>query len=178
MGNILAFTSSGRADSISSRLVQIAADHAARSGHAVHIIDLTAPQLHCCTGCGYCRTADGCTIDDTLFQDITNCDGIIVGLPIYFSGIAGQAKVWLDRLYAMIDARFVPRHPGKKVLAIYTQGDGNEKAFNPAINAANYVFRLCGWKQIGSILCAGTSAPEFEVPEAVIAQVAAAAEKF
>jgi len=110
-------------------------------------------------------------------KDITACDGIIVGFPIYFSGIAGQGKVFLDRLYPMMDAAFIPRHPGKKVLAVYAQGDSNEKAFLPAIRAADYVFRMCGWKQVDSILCAGTSSPGFAIPEELLERVKAAAEK-
>jgi len=177
MGEILAFTASARPHSVSSRLVQLAADTAAAQGHRVRHISLTDPAVCCCTGCGYCRTHDGCTIDDTLFRDITACDGIIVGFPIYFSGIAGQGKVFLDRLYPMMDAAFIPRHPGKKVLAVYAQGDSNEKAFLPAIRAADYVFRMCGWKQVDSILCAGTSSPGFAIPEELLERVKAAAEK-
>ena len=178
MAHILAFTASGRANSISSQLVHLAAETAKAQGHIVDIIDLTAPQLQCCKGCGYCRSNDGCTIQDGFFQSITACDGIIVGFPIYFSGVAGQGKVFLDRLYPMMDASFVPRHAGKKVLAIYAQGDPREQAFAPAINSANYVFRMCEWKQLDSILCTGTSNPNYEIPQALIDRVTASAMKF
>lgn len=177
MSHILAFTASGRQNSISSRLVHLAAETARAKGHTVQIIDLTAPQLQCCTGCGFCLTNDGCTIDDGLFEKIVNCDGIIVGFPIYFSGIAGQGKIFLDRLYSMMDASFIPRHPGKKVIAIYVQGDSNEKMFASSIFFADYVFRMCGWKQLDSILCAGTHAADFESPEGIIQRIKAAAEK-
>ena len=178
MGHILAFTASSRAGSVSSRLVQLAAETANAKGHTVEHIDLTAPQLQCCKGCGYCRSNDGCSISDGLFDKLVGCDGIIVGFPIYFSGIAGQGKVLIDRLYPMMDAGFVPRHPGKKVLAIYAQGDSNEKQFASSINFTNYAFRLSGWKLIDSILCAGTSAAGFEIPEGITERVKAAAGKF
>lgn len=177
MGNILAVTASGREHSISTKLVNTAAETAMAKGHNVHFMDLTVPQLQCCQGCGFCRTNDGCTITDRFFDTITACDGIIAGFPIYFSGIAGQGKVFLDRLYPMMDASFIPRHSGKKVIAIYAQGDGNEKAFTASINSANYVFRMCGWQLLDSILCAGTSAAEFEIPKEIIARVISAAEK-
>jgi len=178
MGKILAFTASSRQTGVSTKLVHLAADSAIQNGHTVEYIDLTAPQLQCCKGCGFCRTNDGCTIGDGFFDRIVDCDGIIVGFPIYFSGIAGQGKIFLDRLYPMMDAGFTPRHPGKKVLAIYAQGDSNEKAFTAAINSANYVFRMCGWKLLDSILCAGTSAADFKIPEEVTTRVKTAAEKF
>lgn len=178
MGHILAFTASGRAGSVSSKLVQLATETASGNGHTVEHIDLTNPQLQCCKGCGYCRTNDGCSIGDGLFDKLVDCDGIIVGFPIYFSGIAGQGKVLIDRLYPMMDAGFVPRHPGKKVLAIYAQGDGNEKMFMSSINFTNYAFRLSGWQLLDSILCAGTSAAGFEIPATITERVKAAAEKF
>ena len=178
MAHILAFKASGRSDSISSRLVHLAAETAIANGHTVEFIDLTAPQLQCCKGCGYCRTNDGCNLNDGFFEQMLNCDGIIAGFPIYFSGVAGQGKVFLDRLYPMMDAGFVPRHPGKKVLAVYAQGDSNEKMFTSSINFANYVFRMSGWKILDSVLCAGTSAVGFEIPENITIRVKAAAEKF
>ena len=177
MAHILAFTSAPRPHSVSTAMVHIAAQAAADAGCTVEYIDLTAAQLQCCKGCRHCRTHDGCTISDGLFEKLVNCDGIIIGFPIYFSGIAGQAKVLLDRFYPMMDANFVPRHPGKKVIAIYAQGDPRAQAFAPAINSTNYVFRMCGWKLIDSILCAGTAAEGYEIPAALIERAKAAGAK-
>ena len=177
MSKILAITASAAANSVSNRMVKIAAKAATQKGCTVEYIDLTAPQLKCCQSCRYCRTNSGCTIDDGFFERIVSCDGIIVGFPIYFSGVAGQGKVFLDRLYPMMDASFVPRFPGKKVLAIYAQGDPREGAFASSINFANYVFRMCGWKLLDSILCAGTAAEGYEIPEALINRAITAAEK-
>jgi len=176
MSHILTFTASGSPNSISTALVRTAAQAAEARGCTVEYIDLTAPQLQCCRGCLYCRSHDGCAINDSLFEKLTACDGIIVGFPIYFSGIAGQGKVLLDRLYPMMDADFIPRHPGKKVIAIYAQGDPREQAFSAAINAANYAFRMCGWKLLDSIVCAGTSADGYVIPTALIERAKAAAE--
>ncbi len=167
MSHILAFTASGAANSVSNAMVHIAAQAASDNGCTVEYIDLTAPQLQCCKSCRYCRSHDGCTIDDGLFEKIVACDGIIAGFPIYFSGVAGQSKVFLDRLYPMMDANFVPRHPGKKVIAIYAQGDPREGAFSAAINSANYVFRMCGWQLLDSILCSGTAAEGYSIPTAL-----------
>lgn len=181
MGHIIAFTASKREESISTELVHLAAQTARSMGHTVEFFDLTDAEIVCCAGCGYCRTHDGCTRKDRLaklYPKLVACDGIIFGTPIYFSGIAGQTKIWLDRLYPMMDSNFVPRHPGKKVLAIYAQGDGNEKAFLPAIASVNYIFRLCGWELLSSIVCPGTSEPGFQVSEHIAGKVVTAAEQF
>ena len=178
MAHILALTASGAANSISTQLTHIAAQTAAERGCTVEYIDLTAPQLQCCKSCRYCRSHAGCTIGDGLFEKIVSCDGLIVGFPIYFSGVAGQGKVFLDRLYPMMDAGFIPRFPGKKVIAIYAQGDPREAAFAPAINSANYVFRMCGWKLLDSILCAGTAADGYTIPAPLIERAKTAASQF
>lgn len=177
MSRILVFTASGRADSVSTRLAQLAGTTAEAQGHEVQYFDLSRGIFSCCKGCGYCRSHDGCSIGDGLFPLVTGCDGIIAGFPIYFSGVAGQGKALLDRLYPMMDASFVPRHPGKKVLAIYAQGDPREGAFAPAIGSANYVFRMCGWQLVDSILCTGTSQPGYTIPEAITRKVISAAER-
>lgn len=177
MPNILAVTASGRETAISTALVRIAAQAAQAAGCTVEFINLTEPQLKCCKGCLHCRSSDGCSIGDGFFEKVTACDGIIAGFPIYFSGLAGQGKVFLDRLYPMMDAAFVPRHPGKKVIAIYAQGDPREQAFASAIGSANYVYRMCGWKLIDSILATGTSAEGYTIPEILKERVKAAAAK-
>ena len=178
MSYILALTASGAANSVSTAMVRIAAEAAAAKGCTLEYMDLTAPQLQCCKGCRYCRSHEGCTIDDSLFEKLTACDGLIIGFPIYFSGVAGQGKVFLDRLYPMMDAGFVPRYPGKKVIAVYAQGDPREAAFAPAINSANYVFRMCGWQLLDSILCAGTAAEGYTIPAPLIERAKAAASQF
>ena len=178
MAHILAFTSASRPHSVSTAMVQIAAQAALEAGCTVEYIDLTTAQIQCCKGCRSCRSQDGCTISDGLYEKLVSCDGIILGLPIYFSGIAGQAKVLLDRLYPMMDAGFVPRHPNKKVIAVYAQGDPREQAFAAAIQSTNYVFRMCGWKLLDSILCAGTAAEGYEIPQALTDRAKAAATKF
>ena len=177
MPHILAVTAAERPDSVSSALVKAAAQAAAEAGCTVEYLSLTSPQLSCCRGCLHCRSIDGCSIEDGFFEKLLACDGIIGGFPIYFSGLAGQGKVFLDRLYPMMDASFVPRHPGKKVITIYAQGDPREKAFAPAIQSANYVYRMCGWQLIDSILATGTSAAGYTIPEALIERAKAAAAK-
>ena len=176
MSTICLFTASGREDSVSNALAAIAAQ-----GHRVIHYDLCAPNITGCQGCRYCHTHGVCQVQDGLsgmYDDILQSDGVIAALPIYFSGIAGQAKLWLDRLYPMMDANFVPRHPGVKILTIYTQGDPREKQFAHAINYTNYAFKLFGWELVDSIVCAGTASPDFSVRPELIARLKAAGAKF
>ena len=55
-----------------------------------------------CIACNYCKDNHQCAFDDivniasNLFKD---CDGIIIGSPVYYSGINGTVKSFLDRLF-------------------------------------------------------------------------------
>jgi multimeric flavodoxin WrbA len=61
--------------------------------------------IHGCLACGKCKTNmnEKCVIkSDELnqwVQQIKNADGIILGSPVYYSGIAGPMKCFLDRLF-------------------------------------------------------------------------------
>ena len=54
-----------------------------------------------CRGCGACSATGRCVIEDgvnraaALFEE---CDGLLIGSPVYFSGISGSVKGFLDRL--------------------------------------------------------------------------------
>jgi multimeric flavodoxin WrbA len=66
--------------------------------------------IHGCTACGTCsKTKDEkCNIktDDlnTWLQQIKSANGIIIGSPVYYSGIAGTMKSFLDRLFYVAGA--------------------------------------------------------------------------
>ncbi len=55
-----------------------------------------------CIDCGYCRENKKCVFDDVvneankLFEE---CDGVIIGSPVYYGGINGTLKSFLDRLF-------------------------------------------------------------------------------
>lgn len=55
-----------------------------------------------CLGCGKCRNAGPCVLDDMVNQiqeHLHEFDGIVVGSPVYYGGISGQLKCLLDRLF-------------------------------------------------------------------------------
>ncbi len=61
--------------------------------------------IHGCVGCGGCvKRKDGtCVLPDDgineLYAQAREADGIILGSPVYFSGIAGTMKSAMDRLF-------------------------------------------------------------------------------
>ena len=137
-------------------------------GAEVTVYDLNDPGFRGCQGCYYCRTHQECRLDDILrpfFDSVDEVSGIVFSSPIYFADISGQGKKWLDRMFPMLDVQsFAPRHPGKRVVDIYTQGDGNGERFRPAIGRLHGFLNGFGWKVEETLICAGTTETGFEIP--------------
>jgi len=57
-----------------------------------------------CSGCGVCRKTGKCVHDDIVnrcAEKMEQADGLIVGTPVHYSGIAGDLKSFLDRFFYM-----------------------------------------------------------------------------
>lgn len=56
-----------------------------------------------CMDCGYChRTKEGCIKKDivnTAHELIQDCDGLLVGSPVYYAGASGSLMSFLDRFF-------------------------------------------------------------------------------
>jgi multimeric flavodoxin WrbA len=114
------------------------------------------------------RHHEGCATKDTLqpmYEDIAEADGIAVSFPLYFGGINGQCKSWLDRLYPMLGSDYSPRCPGKKIVAVYAQGNADPEFLKSTIDQTNTFFRIFGWELKDSLLAYGTQKPGYRLPK-------------
>ncbi|MBC2578883.1 flavodoxin family protein [Clostridium sp. DJ247] len=184
MSKIIVFSGSPRKNGYTSKLIAQVISGAKSKGAEVKIYDLNADDIKGCKGCFYCRNHEGCATKDylyTMYDDIKNADGIIFGSPIYFFQITGQAKIWLDRMYPMIDIpeevkpqlpgeepEFKPRFPGKKIVTVYTQGNPDKDMFKSSIEETNRFFSIFGWNLVNSLLCYGTINPNFAISESLL----------
>ena len=69
-----------------------------------------------CTACYACRGGhEGCVFKDALYNDLTaelkNCDGVIIGTPVYYAGPAGSLCAILDRI-CFSAGELLSRKPG------------------------------------------------------------------
>jgi multimeric flavodoxin WrbA len=92
-------------------------------------------------------------------------DAIVFGSSIYYYQITGQSRVWLDPTFSMVGENFAPRHPGKKVITRFTQGNLDPKIGTEGIKYVTNIFELYGWKLEDSIHFCGTSDPDLETFE-------------
>ena len=168
MSKIVAFVGSPRKNGFSTTLLNQVLEGAKAAGAEVVVYDLNGENIKGCQGCSYCRTHEGCATQDSLqpmYKDIQEATGIVASFPIYMCGISAQAKAWLDRMYPMWDNSMVPRYPGKKAVAIYSQGNGDPNCFKNTIDGNNMFFNMFGWDLVKSFLLHNTSDPNTAIEE-------------
>lgn len=152
MSKVVIFKGSPRKNGYTTKLLDQVAKGAESKGAEVIEFDLNDNGIRGCQGCFYCRTHDGCAINDYLqpmYKAIAESDAIVFGSPIYMYQITGQAKIWLDRTFPMVEElphTFIPRHPGKKLITIFAQGSLDPKKGAEAIKYVNNIFDVFGWK--------------------------------
>ncbi len=180
MAKILAFAGSPRQDGHSSLVMKELLGAARAKGADSRVFDLNDQSLRGCQGCFHCRDHDGCIIEDPLqpvYSGMKNAVGLVFASPIYFADISGQAKIWLDRMFPMLDVRTgKPRHPEKKIVTIFSQGDRNPARFEPSIHRLHGFLSTFGWKLQDSIVIAGVNSPGYVLPGEVLEKARAAGE--
>jgi len=105
-----------------------------------------------CKGCNACQKGDrGCTIKDDMqkiYKAIENSDAIVLGSPVYMGQMSGQAKLFTDRLYAVLFSKFAPRFKEddkkKKLVIIFTQEDPDESLYREYFEYTKRQFQLMG----------------------------------
>ena len=149
-------------------------------GGDVKVYNLNDPGFRGCQGCFYCRTHDGCGVEDyfsPFYDEIGDATGVVFASPIYFAQISGQAKMGIDRLFPMLDGKsFSPRYPGKRAVTLFSQGDSSAGRFLPAVEMVHGFLKVFGWKVEENILCSGVSAPGYKIPEQTLRQAYASGE--
>jgi multimeric flavodoxin WrbA len=104
---VLALSSSPRRDGNSFLLAEAAVEGAREAGHQAQLVHVDDHVRHFLRDCRRCRDARGrCTIDDgfePLLRDLVlPADAIIFATPLYWYGVSGQLKTFLDRLFCYI----------------------------------------------------------------------------
>lgn len=106
---IVALSSSPRKDGNSRLLGQAVLEGAAGQGHDTELVDLGDAVKAPLRDCRTCRQLDGaCSIDDDYEQVIRSmvlpADAVVLATPLYWYGMSGQLKIFIDRLFCYISA--------------------------------------------------------------------------
>jgi multimeric flavodoxin WrbA len=77
---------------------------AKESGAEVELLRVHDMNIAACDGCLTCHQSGECRIKDDMqkvYEKMLAADGIILGSPVYFWSVSGQAKTLMDRTYAL-----------------------------------------------------------------------------
>ncbi len=141
---ILILKSSPRKRANSSLLADQVAAGARDAGAAVESFDLHALDIRPCDACDFCQGAAECVINDDmqmLYPKLRAADAIVIASPIYWFTLSGQAKLCIDRWYAL-QGPDGSALAGKQFGLLLTYGDSDPYT-SGAINAIRTFQDMC-----------------------------------
>ena len=101
--NVIAFNGSPHRDGVVSGGISIMKEELEKEGISVEIIHVGDKNIHGCMDCRKCRETGCCVLEGDpvkeSFLKLQNSSGVILGSPVYYGGIAGTFKSFLDRLF-------------------------------------------------------------------------------
>lgn len=156
---ITGFVGSPRKGGNTDVLVRQALAGAEEVGAATRLIYLNDVAFRDCQGCGFCKRARACRLNDgmeELYEAIRESDGIVLGSPVYFGMITGTAKSFIDRWYAFLNDDFTSRiPPGKTAALILPQGDVNPDVYAPMATHFSVTLEFFGFRVAAPLIAAG-----------------------
>lgn len=127
---VVAVNGSPRKDGNTHQALTMVGEVLLAEGIDFEILHVGHKLIHGCMACGKCAVSkDGeCSIktDDLnkWIQQLKDADGIIIGSPVYYSGIAGSMKCFLDRAFyvAGVNGGLFRHKVGASVVALRRSG--------------------------------------------------------
>jgi multimeric flavodoxin WrbA len=102
---VTAFNGSPKQNGNTFRAISLVCEELEASGIQTEIVHIGSEKIRGCVGCGSCakNKDERCAFSDDpvndCIQKIKASNGILLGSPVYYSGIAGTMKSFLDRLF-------------------------------------------------------------------------------
>lgn len=137
MKKIFIFSSSLRKGSNSEILALKIKEGAERSGNIVKFLSARDIDVKCCTGCLSCVKTGKCVLQDSmndLYKEIADSDILIFASPIYYYGISGLLKTFLDRLNPLFNSEYKFK---EVYLAFSAAEDEGEETYKRALIAVS-----------------------------------------
>ncbi|MGI6093598.1 MAG: flavodoxin family protein [Negativicutes bacterium] len=125
---VVAFNGSPRREGNTYKSLMLVGAELERENIEFELIQVGDKAIRGCLACGMCRKNknERCVINDEVndwIQAMKNADGILLGSPVHYSGIAGTMKSFLDRAFYVASAADLLRHKvGASVVAVRRSG--------------------------------------------------------
>jgi multimeric flavodoxin WrbA len=111
----------GNTDTIIDKMIAGFID--ADANMKIKLIELRKKKIADCIGCYKCYKEDTCSLMDDMsdvHEEIKKSDLIVLASPLYWWGVTGLMKTFIDRLYFYYSAYNANIIAGKKVLVVTT----------------------------------------------------------
>jgi len=149
--NIIGFSASPRKEGNTAWIINQILAGAKEQGAETQSWYFSDLDIKPCRGCLACHQGDnrGCILNDDmqkLYGAIEHADALILGSPVYMGQMSAQAKIFTDRLFAIISPRFSPHFKEsatkKKLLLVFTQGNPDSGMFQVYFDYTKHMFQL------------------------------------
>lgn len=135
---VIAINGSPRPKGNTYHALKTVCDELENEGIQTKIIQVGNMKIDGCISCNRCKNGYCVHNDDILknmIDEIYEADGVLLGSPVYYSGISGTMKSFLDRLFYASRGRM--RHKVAASIAVPRRSGGM-----PAFDQMNYYFLI------------------------------------
>ncbi len=157
---VLGLTGSPRENGNTDRLVKKVLSGAREKGADVAHYNLDALDIKGCRSCFHCKTHEGCALEDDmriLYGELRSADAVVLGTPVYMDQMSAQAKLFLDRLYAMMNKDRTPKlKTNPSMILAVTQANPHLDAYRPYFETLEKRMERFGFRVNGTIIAGGT----------------------
>lgn len=100
---VIAFNGSPHNDRVVATGISVIKAELEKEGIPVEVVHVGNRNIHGCLDCRKCKQTGRCVIEsdpvNECVEKLKAADGIILGTPVYYGGVAGTFKCFLDRLF-------------------------------------------------------------------------------
>ena len=149
-GKIIGIAGSARRKSNSMQLLTSALDGCKSAGADTELINILDLHYSGCQACLDCHRTGKCIIDDDItpiYAKLASARAVIIAAPVYFYGLPGQFKLFIDRFQAVwanqpsVPAAGAPKRVGG---LISTCGSIGLKSFEGLTMTVKYFYSVQG----------------------------------
>ena len=157
---VIGLTGSPRKKGNTAKLVARVLAGAVEQGAEVAHYPLNEMEIKGCQACGYCKSHEGCAVDDDmqkLYAELREASAVVFGTPVYMDQMSAQAKLFLDRLYAMMTRDRVPKlETNPKMILAVTQANPDLNAYRPYFDTLRKRMERFGFRVVDELMAGGT----------------------
>lgn len=100
---VIAINGSPRADGNTAYAISLVLEQLEKEGIETEVIQVGNKAIRGCIGCGGCSRDGHCVFQDDQVNEwadkMAAADGLLIGTPVYYAGINGTLKSFLDRVF-------------------------------------------------------------------------------